>query len=234
MNKMQAINTKQLAAERAVTYIQDGMTVGLGTGSTAAYAIKKLGERVAQENLQIRAIATSQRSEEMARELNIPIISFEEVELIDLTIDGADEVDEQLNLIKGGGGALLREKVVATNSRELIIIVDETKLVKRLGTFPLPVEVVPFALTVVRRKLEHLDCITNLRMQGDKPYKTDNGNYILDCSFGEIKLAPQLHDAVKAITGVVDNGLFIQLAKTVIAAYDDSSIQIFTNEKLSL
>src|SRR3954466_9449970 len=234
MNKMQAINTKQLAAERAVTYIQDGMIVGLGTGSTAAYAIKKLGERVAKENLQIRAIATSQRSEDMARELNIPIISFEEADLIDLTIDGADEVDEQLNLIKGGGGALLREKIVATNSRELIIIVDETKLVKRLGKFPLPVEVVPFALTVVQRQLEQLDCTTHLRMQDDKPYVTDNGNYILDCSFGEIKLAAQLHDAIKAITGVVDSGLFIQLAKTVIAGYKDSSIQLFFNEKLSL
>jgi len=231
---MQAANTKQLAAERAVTYIQDGMTVGLGTGSTAAYAIKKLGARVANENLQIRAIATSQRSEEMARELNIPIISFEEIDQIDLTIDGADEVDEQLNLIKGGGGALLREKVVATSSRELIIIVDETKLVKRLGRFPLPVEVVPFALTVVKRQLEQLDCTADLRMQGDKPYTTDNGNYILDCSFGEIKLPAQLHDAIKAITGVVDNGLFIQLAKTIIAGYNDGSIQIFTNEKLSL
>jgi ribose 5-phosphate isomerase A len=234
MNKMQATNTKQLAAERAVTYIQDGMTVGLGTGSTAAYAIKKLGERVAKEHLQIRAIATSQRSEELARELNIPIVSFDEIDKIDLTIDGADEVDEQLNLIKGGGGALLREKVVATNSRELIIIVDETKLVKRLGRFPLPVEVVPFALTVVKRQLEQLDCIPKLRMQDDKSYITDNGNYILDCYFGEIKLAAQLHDAIKAITGVVDSGLFIQLAKTVIAAYKDCSIQLFTNEKLSL
>ncbi len=231
---MPATNTKQLAAERAVTYIQDGMIVGLGTGSTAAYAIKKLGARVAEENLQIRAIATSQRSEDMARELNIPIISFEEIDLIDITIDGADEVDEQLNLIKGGGGALLREKIVATSSRELIIVVDETKLVKRLGTFPLPVEVVPFALTVVQRRLELLDCISSLRMQADKPYRTDNGNYILDCSFGEIKLPAQLHDAIKSITGVVDNGLFIQLARTVIAAYDDNSIQIFTNEKLSL
>lgn len=231
---MQVTNIKQLAAERAVTYIQDGMTVGLGTGTTAAYAIKKLGTRVAEENLQIRAIATSQRSEELARELNIPIISFEEVDLIDITIDGADEVDEQLNLIKGGGGALLREKVVACNSRELIIIVDETKLVKRLGKFPLPVEVVPFALTVVQRQLEQLDCTTNLRMQDNKPYITDNGNYILDCSFGEIKLAPQLHGAIKSITGVVDNGLFIQLARTIIAAYDDGSIQLFTNEKLSL
>lgn len=231
---MQATNTKQLAAERAVTYIQDGMIVGLGTGSTAAYAIKKLGARVAEENLQIRAIATSQRSEEMARELNIPIVSFEEIDQIDITIDGADEVDEQLNLIKGGGGALLREKIVASNSHELIIIVDETKLVKRLGKFPLPVEVVPFALTVVQRQLELLDCTASLRMEGGNPYLTDNGNYILDCSFGEIKLAPQLHDAIKKITGVVDNGLFIQLARTIIAAYNDGSIQLFTNDKLSL
>ena len=233
-SNMQPANTKQLAAERAVTYIQDGMIVGLGTGSTAAYAIKRIGARVAEENLQIRAIATSQRSEDLARELNIPIVSFEEIEQIDLTIDGADEVDEQLNLIKGGGGALLREKVVATNSRELIIIVDETKLVKRLGKFPLPVEVVPFALPVVKRQLEQLGCAANLRMQNNNNYITDNGNYILDCSFGEITLPAQLHDAIKAITGVVDNGLFIQLAKTVIAAYEDGSIQLFDNEKRSL
>jgi ribose 5-phosphate isomerase A len=234
MNNMQATNTKQLAAERAVTYIQDGMIIGLGTGSTAAYAIKKIGARVAGENLQIRAIATSQRSEDLARELNIPIVSFEEIDRIDLTIDGADEVDEQLNLIKGGGGALLREKVVATNSKQLFIIVDETKLVKHLGKFPLPVEVVPFALTVVRRQLEQLGCTASLRMEDGKPYVTDNSNYILDCSFGEINLPAQLHDAIKSITGVVDNGLFIQLAKTVIAGYDDGSIQLFTNEKLSL
>ncbi len=231
---MQAINTKQLAAEHAVTFIKNGMIVGLGTGSTAAYAIQKIGARVAVENLRIRAIATSQRSEAMAHELNIPIVSFEEVQQIDLTIDGADEVDEQLNLIKGGGGALLREKIVAVNSRQLIIVVDESKMVKHLGKFYLPVEVVPFALTVVKRRLEALNCTANLRMKDDKPYTTDNGNYILDCAFGQIEQPAQLHDTIKAITGVVDNGLFIQRANTVITAYNDGTIRLFKNETLAV
>ncbi len=149
---MQAVNTKQVAAEEAVTHIQNGMTVGLGTGSTAAFAIQKIGARVAEEGLQIKAIATSDRSEQMAHELQIPIVGFEEIDRIDITIDGADEVDEHLNLIKGGGGALLREKIVSVQTQKNIIIVDETKLVKHLGAFPLPVEVVPFALTVVKRQ----------------------------------------------------------------------------------
>src|ERR1700754_2816080 len=168
-----AVNGKKIAAGKAIEYIKNGMTVGLGTGSTAYWAIQGIGGMV-KNGLSVRAIATSVQSESLARELAIPIVPFAEIDHIDLTIDGADEVDEQLNLIKGGGGALLREKVVATNTREQIIIVDETKLVKRLGKFPLPVEVVPFALTVVKRQLEQLDCTTHLRMQDDKPYITDN------------------------------------------------------------
>lgn len=222
---MQAINTKQAAAEHAVSFIQNGMIVGLGTGSTAAYAIQKMGELVASNRLHIRAIATSQRSEDMARQLGIPIVSFEEISHIDITIDGADEVDKDLNLIKGGGGALLREKIVAVNSRKMIVVVDETKMVKHLGQFPLPVEVVPFALTVVKRELEKLNCKATQRMNGEQPYFTDNGNYILDCAFGQIDHAPALHSTIKAMVGVVDNGLFIDLASMVVAAYSDGRIQ---------
>ena len=224
---MQPINTKQLAAEQAVTYIQSGMVVGLGTGSTAAFAIQKIGERVKQEGLQIRAIATSERSETMAKELHIPIVGFTDFDRIDITIDGADEVDENLDIIKGGGGALLREKIVSMQTDRNIIIVDETKLVKHLGKFPLPVEVVPFALIVVDKKLQKLGCITTLRKANTEVYITDNSNYILDCRFGEIKDPASLHQTINNITGVVDNGLFIQRASLVIAAYKDGTIKTF-------
>ncbi len=228
---MQPLNTKQLAAEQAVTYIQSGMMVGLGTGSTAAFAIQKIGLRVKEEGLQVKAIATSEHSEAMAKELNIPIIGFEDFDKLDVTIDGADEVDENLNLIKGGGGALLREKIVSFQTKQNIIIVDETKLVKHLGKFPLPVEVVPFALTVVNRRLEELGCTTTLRKANGAVYITDNQNYILDCHFGEITDPAALHQTINDITGVVDNGLFIQRASIVIAAYNDGSIQTFKQKE---
>lgn len=228
---MQPINTKKAAAEAAVAYIKSGMTIGLGTGSTAAFAIQKLGTRVKEEGLQIRAIATSIRSEEMAKEGSIPIIGFDDFDMLDITIDGADEVDENLDLIKGGGGALLREKVVSIQTKTNIIIVDETKLVKHLGKFPLPVEVVPFALAVVDRKLQKLGCQTVLRKKENEVYITDNQNYIVDCHFGEISDAASLHQTIKSITGVVDNGLFIQRASMVIAAYNDGSIRTFQQQK---
>ena len=228
---MQPLNTKQAAAEEAVTYIQSGMMIGLGTGSTAAFAIKKTGQRVKEEGLQIRAIATSERSEAMAKELNIPIVGFEDFDMADITIDGADEVDENLNIIKGGGGALLREKIVSMQTKKNIIIVDETKLVKHLGKFPLPVEVVPFALTIVDRKLQSLGCTITLRKANNEVYITDNGNYILDCHFGEIKDPASLHQTINNITGVVDNGLFIQRASLVIAAYSNGSIQTFKQKE---
>src|SRR5690554_5370842 len=147
------MNVKKMVAESAVELIQDGMTVGLGTGSTAYWAIKRLGDKI-KEGIKIKAIATSKESELLARELGIPIVNFSDVDHIDITIDGADEVDPEINLIKGGGGALLREKIVANASRKLIIIIDETKLVKKLGKFPLPVEVIPFGIKVTRSEIE--------------------------------------------------------------------------------
>ncbi len=230
---MQPVNAKQVAAEAAVTYITSGMMIGLGTGSTAAFAIQKIGARVKEEGLQIRAIATSERSEAMARELNITIVAFEDFDTIDITIDGADEVDENLDIIKGGGGALLREKIVSMQTKKNIIIVDETKLVKHLGKFPLPAEVVPFALTVVDKKLQQLGCTTTLRKANNEVYITDNNNYILDCHFGEIKNPAALHQSINNITGVVDNGLFIQRASLVIAAYKDGTTKTFTQKEKS-
>ncbi|QAY65985.1 ribose-5-phosphate isomerase RpiA [Paenibacillus protaetiae] len=210
------MNLKKLAADKAVELIENGMTVGLGTGSTAYWAIHGIADRM-KEGLSIRAVATSEASDKLARELGIPIVPFHEVDVIDITIDGADETDSQMNLIKGGGGALLREKIVAASSRQLIIIVDESKVVDRLGKFPLPVEVVPFAVELTLKKLAKLGCEPKLRLTEDGSlFKTDNGNYTADCSFGSISDPAGLHDELNAIPGVVDNGLFIRMASRVI------------------
>src|SRR5215472_11715973 len=172
-----ALAGKKIAAGKAIEYIRNGMTLGLGTGSTAYWAIQGIGEMV-KNGLSVQAVATSLQSESLARELGISLLPFSEVDRLDITIDGADEVDEKLNLIKGGGGALLREKIVAAATRFYIIIVDESKLVHHLGKFPLPVEVVPFAWELTVRRLAELDAVPRMRMAGDKPYLTDNHNYI--------------------------------------------------------
>ena len=221
------MSAKQLAASKAVSFIESGMIVGLGTGTTAYWAIEMLGEKVKNKELQIKAIATSKRSEEQARNVGIPIVLFAEIDKIDITIDGADEADEKMNLIKGGGGALLREKIVASNSRQLIIIVDESKLVKNLGKFSLPVETVIFGWEKVFQKLAALNCVPVLRLEKEKPYITDNGNYIIDCAFGEIQDPAALHAKINAIVGVVENGLFINLASKLIAGFENGEIKIF-------
>jgi len=217
-----AIQGKKMAAAKAIEYIKNGMTIGLGTGSTAYWAIQGIGELV-KNGLSVRAVATSVQSEELARELRIPIVPFVEVDHIDITIDGADEVDRQLNLIKGGGGALLREKIVAAVTRFYIIIVDESKLVEYLGKFPLPVEIVPFAWEWTERKLRKLGANPVMRMKDGKPYLTDNHNYILDCSFGLIKDPAKLHEQVSAITGVMEDGFFINMADLVVAGLADGN-----------
>ncbi|TVX92648.1 ribose-5-phosphate isomerase RpiA [Paenibacillus agilis] len=217
------MDAKRIAAERAVDYIQDGMIVGLGTGSTAYWAIQKLGLKV-QGGLQIKAIATSVQSEELARNLGIPLVSFAEMNEIDMTIDGADEVDQELNLIKGGGGALLREKIVAAASKQFIVIVDESKLVKRLGTFPLPVEIVPFGHEVTIKKLYDLGYEPRLRKIDNETFVTDNGNYIVDGHFGDIEAPQELHNKLNLIPGVVDNGLFVNMTRRVVVGYQDGEI----------
>jgi ribose 5-phosphate isomerase A len=223
------VNVKRLPAVKAMDYIRDGMILGLGTGSTAYWAILGVGELV-KKGLKLRAVATSVQSEMLAREAGIPIVSFSDVDHIDLTIDGADEVDEELNLIKGGGGALLREKIVAAATLYYIIIVDESKLVRHLGKFPLPVEVAPFGWEITRQKLEKLGCSTRLRMKEDKTvFLTDNGHYIIDCSFGSIGDPALLNGQVNAITGVMDNGLFIRMANLVIAGCKDGTTRLFGN-----
>jgi len=222
------MNAKQLAAEKAVSFLENGMTIGLGTGSTAYWAIEKIGEKVKKEGWKIKAIATSVGSEKQARGLGIPILDFSTIKSIDVTIDGADETDAKLQLIKGGGGALLREKIVATNSKQMIVVADESKWVTTLGKFPLPVEVVHFGWERTFDKLQLLGCETKRRMNGSEPYLTDNGNYILDCAFGEIKDPPLLHDLVNAITGVVDNGLFIRIASKLVLGFNNGETRIIS------
>ncbi|TMV44683.1 ribose-5-phosphate isomerase RpiA [Paenibacillus mesophilus] len=218
------MEAKRIAAEKAADYIQDGMIVGLGTGSTAYWAIRKLGELV-NNGLAITAVATSVQSQSLAEELGIRIIPFSAVQAIDLTIDGADEVDRDWNLIKGGGGALLREKIVAASSKRLLIVVDESKIVSRLGQFRLPVEIVPFGHELTVRKLGALGCDPKPRMVDHNRYVTDNGNNIVDCNFGMIERPGELHNAINAIPGVVDNGLFIGMTDKVIVGYRDGSVQ---------
>lgn len=225
-----AVNGKKIAAGKAIEYIRNGMTLGLGTGSTAYWAIQGIGELV-RNGLSVRAIATSIQSESLARELNIPIVAFSEIDHLDITIDGADEVDEGLNLIKGGGGALLREKIVASATRFYIIIVDESKLVHRLGKFPLPVEVVPFWWELTFRRLEALGGKPKMRMAGDKPFYTDNQHYILDTSFGLIDDPARLHGEVSGITGVMEDGFFINMADIVVVGSASGTTRVIEKVK---
>jgi len=214
---------KRAAGARAVADIESGMLVGLGTGSTAAHAIRCLGDRIRIEGLTVRAIPTSVASERLAREVGIELCDFEPGVRIDLTIDGADEVDASLRLIKGGGGALLREKVVAHRSRSVTIVIDPSKLVERLGVvFPLPVEVVPFAIRPVMDELAALGgSPIERRSDDDGPYQTDNGNRILDVDFDDGIADPAALEARLArIPGVVESGLFIDLADRLIIGRD--------------
>jgi len=219
-----APNPKQLAAEHATTHVENDMIVGLGTGSTAYFAIVKLAERVAA-GLEVRCIPTSESSARIARELKLPLTSFADVDHIDLTIDGADEVDPAFNLTKGGGGALLREKFVASASDIELIVVDESKLKERLGQFPLPVEVVPFGWQLTQRRLEALGCRAALRRDANGPFSTDNENYILDCSFGRIEDPPELERKIAAICGVVECGIFTDLADRIIIGKSDGTVE---------
>lgn len=213
----QQAKEKQLAAAAAVALVQDGTVVGLGSGSTSSVAIRLLGDRVRKEGLNIVGVATSEASAALGREVGIEVSDLDAHPHIDLAIDGADEFDLYLNLIKGGGGALLREKIVERQAKELIIITDAGKKVDFLGAFPLPVEVIPFAQTPVRLQLEALNLHPQLRRQQDgSPYLTDQHNYIFDCHIGRIASPWQLAQQLESIAGLVEHGLFLGMATKVI------------------
>jgi ribose 5-phosphate isomerase A len=205
-----------LVAARALEMVQDGAAVGLGSGRAATAFVKALGERV-RAGLRVRGVPTSQATAELARQVGIPLVTLEDVEQLDLTVDGADEVDPQLNLIKGYGRALVREKVVAASSRRLVILVDTSKLVPVLGSRgKLPVEVVPFALPLCRRRLLKLGCQPVPYEADGRVFLTDNGNHILDCQVGPITDPMAMQQAIRAIPGVVGTGLFLGMADTVL------------------
>ena len=223
---------KFVAAKRAVDFVEDGMRVGLGTGSTAAWMVRCLAEVVRQDGLKIRAVPTSTRTAALARELGIEVVSLDEAKWLDLTIDGADEFDADLNLIKGGGGALLQEKIVATASDQMIVIADAGKEVGALGAFPLPVEVIPFGWQTTKSLIEEMlvsiDVLgrgTSLRMNGDRPFVTDEGNHILDLHLGRIGNARQLAMVLNQVPGVVENGLFIDICDVVVVGYGDGRVE---------
>jgi len=212
---------KEGAGRAAARLVRDGDVVGLGTGSTAYFAVVALGERV-KAGLKIIGIPTSVQTAELARAVGIPLTTLDEHPEIDITIDGADEVDPRLNLIKGGGGALLREKVIASVCKKMVVVADSGKIVPVLGKFPLPVEVISFARTVVERKIVALGGSPKLRTRADgSPYLTDNGNQILDCSFGKIADASALALTLSNIPGIVEHGLFIGLAKVALVGRGD-------------
>ena len=215
---------KKKAAECAVEFVQSGMVVGLGTGSTTGFAIELIGEAIKAGRLKnIVGIPSSLQTERLANEFGIPLTTFEKHTEIDLTIDGADEVDPQLNLIKGGGGALLREKVLAQASHRNIIIVDEGKLSQRLGTnWPVPIEIIPFAWQVETHYLTSLGAKVILRKKSDgNLFTTDQDNFILDCDFGPIAHADELANQAGQRAGIVEHGLFVELATDVIVAGQD-------------
>ncbi len=213
---------KRLVAKRAVEFVEDGMVVGLGTGTTATMFIRELASRV-QQGLQIRCVASSDASHELGLSLGMDVRTLDELPELDMYIDGADEVGPELALIKGGGGALLREKIVASAAKEFIVVADSTKMVERLGKFPLPVEVVKMALPVVEPRLAALGLNPKQRKttQGERPYLTDEGNYILDCACGVIDEPKVLAAEIRGIVGVVEHGLFLEMATLALVAGED-------------
>ncbi|MBZ5705340.1 MAG: ribose-5-phosphate isomerase RpiA [Acidobacteriia bacterium] len=216
---------KEAAARASVRFVNDGDVVGLGTGSTAAYVVRCLGERV-QAGLKIVGIPTSVRTKELAASLGISLTTLDECQQIDVAIDGADEFDPKLQLTKGGGGALLREKIIASASRQFVVIADSSKQVPVLGAFPLPVEVIPFAEALVAKEIAALGAKVNVRQTPDgKPFITDEGHHILDCRFGRIPDPPSLARKLSDTPGVVEHGLFINMADVVLMGKGDEVVE---------
>jgi ribose 5-phosphate isomerase A len=221
------MDSKKIAAEKAVDNVKNGMIVGLGTGSTVYFAIHKLGEMV-RDGLQIRTVSSSVQSEKIAKDLAIPTVEFVDIDTIDIYIDGADEVDRNHYLIKGGGGALLREKVLAFNSRRFIVVIDESKMVETLGNFPLPVELVRFASPLTLEHIRRLGARVSLRQKDGADFVSDNGNLVADCEFGSIPDPLQLNEKLHRIPGVVETGIFPHtLVSEVIVGYKDGTVRAF-------
>ena len=223
---------KYVAAKRAVEFVEDGMKLGLGTGSTAAWMVRCLAERVRKEDLRIQGVPTSARTANLARELGLEVITLDEAGRLDITIDGTDEFDANLSLVKGGGGALLQEKIVASASDKMIVIADFDKCVTHLGQFPLPIEVLGFGLKSTQNQIASLLATQDvagrditMRMAGDAPFMTDEGNYILDLHLGRIVNPTKLAIALNQVPGVVENGLFINICDLVVLGASDGTLE---------
>ena len=224
---------KRAAGRRAAAMVEDGMRVGLGTGSTARWLVERLGERVREEGLSISAVPTSSATARLAEEAGIALADLNDLGGLDIAIDGADELDGRLSLVKGGGGALLREKIVAAAADRMVVIADAAKRVASLGAFPLPVEVIPFGRRTAQDQIEDLlaesDVLgtgISLRMEGGAPYRTDEGNHILDLALKRIGNPERLDAALNRIPGVVENGLFVGLAELAILGFPDGSVEM--------
>ena len=226
-NDLTLTAVKKAAGEAGALLVQQGMLLGLGTGSTAVFFIEALGRRC-KEGLNIRAVATSERSRDQAEKLGIPLEDEQNISYLDLTIDGADEIDPQKNMIKGGGGALFREKLLAISSKEMIVLVDETKLVPHLGVFPVPVEISPFIYRATISRLHDKGYDGIIRRNHDSSiYVTDNGNYIIDLRIERPILNPKKdHEDIRSIEGVIETGLFFDVAGRVIIGYKNGSVKI--------
>jgi len=225
--------SKYACALRASALVENGMKVGLGTGSTAYWLVYHLAERVRSEGLEFVGVPTSNKTREQAQAEGLKLISMDDAGRLDITIDGADEFDQSMNLIKGGGGAHLQEKIVAFGSDRMVVIADETKKVNKLGKFPLPVEVLKFGSASSQKKIEELliaqnyrDFTVQMRMEKNKPFITDEGNYIFDLNLGEIQNPRKLCVDLNIIPGVVENGLFIDVCKAVVIGYSDGTATI--------
>lgn len=219
-------NAKKAAGYAAAELVQADMTIGLGTGSTAAFFIERLGVRC-NEGLKVRAIATSQSSFDLGLKVGISMIDIDELTTLDMTVDGADEIDVQKRMIKGGGGALLREKIVASMSREMVVIVDSSKLVQRLGKFPLSVEIIPFAHRAIAHNLQELGYKGTFRTVKNRYFVTDNHNYIYDIHFSDLCREPEIdNEKIRSVPGVVETGFFFGLAGRIIVGFDDGHVEI--------
>ncbi|WP_404456185.1 ribose-5-phosphate isomerase RpiA [Virgibacillus necropolis] len=212
-------NQKKIAGEHSVQFIEDGMTVGLGSGTTVYWMMKKLGELV-KKGLVVHGVPSSRKTERWAHEFGISLKTLAEIDEIDIAIDGADEIDGQLNLIKGGGGSLVREKIIDSFANHLIIIADESKMVSELGSYPLPIEVTPFGWEITAKKISQLGCKPEIRVKDNQVFISDNGNHILDCRFERISDPKTLHENLKLLVGVVETGLFIEMTDKVIIGKD--------------
>ena len=222
------MNKKKIAGEKAVEYIKDGMILGLGTGSTAYYMINKVGELV-EKGMKLKAVATSKSTEILAEELKIPLVPIDEVDKIDLAIDGVDEIDREFNAIKGGGGALFREKIVANLAKKVIWIMDDSKLVENIGEFPLPVEILPYGYKHTIKKLENYSLNPIIRIKENKIFITDNGNYIVDLHIGKPINISDIYSKISRIPGVLEIGLFINMCNFIIVG-TNNEVKVIENK----